>query len=333
MPAVLAGGGCGGGGSKKDKIWVYQVPDFYRPQLKRIAVIPFSNHTRVRGVGQTVCDKLSTSLTNNATYEVYTRQHLADVVKEQDAVLAGILSADTAMKIGRLKAVQALVCGDCYRYETATKTETRYNTLPVFGKNSKGKTVITGWKKVPYVWTRHDAYLDCNVVVIDTGTGRQIAAVNEPTHLWAAGSPPKYDAGQLARMALDDQVNRITRALAVTRTRIKLKGKVLRTAVDFYDQEWEWEKKITPADGKFFVVVSLPPEADRNRFKITIVPEEGREVMAEQAFTWTKQYSRFGYQFAVEPIVEKGGLGKYRAKLYSGSEPIARYSFEIVDQR
>jgi len=80
-------------------------------------------------------------------------------------------------------------------------------------------------------------------------------------------------------------------------------------------------------------VVSLPPEADRNQFKVTIVPDEGREVMAEQAFTWTKQYGRFGYQFAVQPILEKGGLGKYRAKLFAGPEPIAHYSFEIVEER
>ena len=29
-----------------------------------------------------------------------------------------------------------------------------------------------------------------------SGSGRQIAAVNEPTHLWAYGGPPKYSAAQ-----------------------------------------------------------------------------------------------------------------------------------------
>ena len=37
--------------------------------------------------------------------------------------------------------------------------------------------------------------------------------------------------------------------------------------------------------------------------------------------------------FAVRPILEKGGFRAYRAKLYSGPEPIATYKFKIVEER
>jgi hypothetical protein len=329
--AVLAGG-CGNS-TKKDEIWVYHVPEFYRPELKRIAVIPFSNHTGYQGAAEAISDKVATALTNNGTYEVYTRSHLADIFKERDAVLAGILSADEAMQIGQAKAVQALVCGDCYRYEAGTQNETRYNQVPVLEKNEDGYPVITGWRQVPYIWTRNDAYVECNVVLIDTGSGRHIAAVNEPTHLWAEGSPPEYDAQQLIDAAHLSQVDSIFRALDVTRTRIKLKGDILKTASGLYDNEYDWEKKFTPADESFLVVVQLPPEADRNDFKITIVPDKEREVLAEDAFTWDEKYERMGRRFAVQPIFEKGGFRKYRAKLYSGPEPIATYKFEIVEER
>ncbi|UCG32362.1 MAG: hypothetical protein JSU68_11925 [Phycisphaerales bacterium] len=332
LAAAVLAGGCGDS-TKKDEIWVYHTPDFYRPELKRLAVIPFSNHTGVPGVAEAISDKVATNLTNNGTYEVYTRSHLADIFKERDAVLAGILSADEAMQIGQAKAVQALVCGDCYRYEAGTQSETRYNQVPVWGTDADGYPIITGWQQVPYLWTRNDAYVECNVVLIDTGTGRQIAAVNEPTHLWAEGSPPKRDARQLIDAAHDDQVGRIFRALDVTRTRIKLKGDVLKIALGLYDNEYDWEKKIAPADESFLVVVQLPPEADRNDFKITIVPDKEREVLAEDAFTWDKQYGRMGRRFAVQPILEQGGCRAYRAKLYSGPEPIATYKFEIVEER
>jgi len=333
LVVVLPLAGCGGGGSKKGKIWVYHYPDFYQPQLKRVAVVPFENRTRARGVGDTIGDKVSTLLTNNGTYEVYTRAHLADILEEQDASAAGIIEGDLAKKIGRLKSVQALVCGVCNRYETATRNETRYNRVPIWGTDADGDTVITGWRKVPYQWTRHDAFVECQVVVVDTVTGRQIAAVHDPSNIRATGSPPKYGPADTLRAAEDDQVARVVRAIAVTRTRIKLKGTVLKTASGLYDQEWEWQKKFLPDDDKLYLVVKLPPEADRNNFRLTIVPKNGREVLAEEAFTWSKQHERFGYAFAVQPIFERGGLGEYRAKLYSGPEPIARYDFRIVEER
>ena len=330
---VLAASGCGGGGSKKSKIWVYQIPDFYQADLKRVAVVPFGNRTAMRGVGGQICDKISGILTNNGTYEVYTRQHLKDVLKEQDAVSAGILEADEAIRIGKLKAVQVLICGVVNRYETDTRSETRYNQVPVFGRDAAGNAVITGFRQVPYVWTRHDAFVECQVVVIDTTTGQQIAAFHNPSNIWASGSPPEYGPAEVLRAAEEDQVAKIVQAIAVTRTQIKLKGSVLKTATELYDQEWTWEKEFTPQDEQFYVVVKLPAEADRNNFKITIIPKDGREVMAEQALVWSKQYERYGYIFKVKPIFDQGGFGEYSAKLYSGPEPIARYDFKIVEER
>lgn len=324
--------GCDGG-STKSKIWIYRYPDFYTPTLKRVAVLPFANGTRFRGAGARISDRISAILTNNRTYEVYTRQHLDDILAEQGLAMAGIVEADLAKKIGRLKSVQALICGVCDRYEVTTRKETRYNTMPVWGKNRQGQPVITGWTKIPYPWTRHDAFVECHVVVIDTVTGRQIAAVHDPSSSWASGSPPKYRPAQLLRYAEQDQINRIIGAIAVTRSQVKLKGDVLKTATDFYDQEWDWEKRITSEDEKFYVVVDLPPEADRNSFKIAIVPKGERNVVAEKPFVWTKTVARRGYRFGVADIVGRYRCGEYQAKLYSGPEPIARYNFSIVETR
>lgn len=330
VTAVLTSG-CGGG-SKKNKIWVYHIPEFYQPDLKRVAVLPFENRTGVRGIADRIGDQVSAILTNNGTYEVYTRQNLKDVLTEQDAVAAGIIEGDLAMKIGRLKSVQALVCGVCNRAETTTRHETRYDTVPVYGTNSQGQTVLTGFKQVPYTWTRHDAFVECQVVVIDTTTGQQIAAVHDPTNLWAEGRPPSHLPPDVLRAAETDQVKRIVREIAVTRTRIKLKGTVLKTAIDFYDQEWDWEKEITADTEQFFLVVKLPAEADRNNFKLTIVPRDGREVLAEMPLVWNKQSERKGFRFKVQTLMDKHGVGEYTAKLYSGAEPIAKYHFKIVEE-
>ena len=63
------------------------------------------------------------------------------------------------------------------------------------------------------------------------------------------------------------------------------------------------------------------------------MPQDGREVLAEQAFVWAKSYERQGYAFEIQPLLDQHGYGEYRAKLYSGEQPIARYDFKIVEER
>ncbi len=326
--------GCGGS-TKKDKIWIYQYPRFYRPDLRRIAVLPFGNRTRVRGVGERISDKVSALLTNNGTYEVYTRVHLKDILTELDLAEAGIIEPEAAKRIGKLKSVQALVCGVVDRFHAGAKSETRYNRVPIWGRNAQGMPVITGWKNVPYRWTRNDAVVESHVVVIDCGTGRQLYAFNRPSKAWAQGSPPKHAPQSLLESAERDQVNRIVRAIAVTRSPIKLEGDVLKTAASLYEGNWEWQRRFTPGDEKLYAVVDLPSSAHRNNFELTIVPVGEREIVARQAFRWTKKYARYGYTFKIDPIVQEHGLGAYRVKLYSGpaerTEPIATYDFSIVE--
>lgn len=80
-------------------------------------------------------------------------------------------------------------------------------------------------------------------------------------------------------------------------------------------------------------MVNLPAEASRNSFRITVVPKDGREALAEQDFVWPDQSTENAYPFDIQPIVEKSGCGAYQAKIYSGPEPFAWYNFEIVNNR
>ncbi len=319
-------GGCGGG--DKGKIWVYRYPDFYSADLKRVAVLPFANRSADFAAGERISGRVSAILTNNGTYEVYTRQNLGDVLAEKDMQDAGIIEGDAAIQIGRLKAVQALICGVCDRFDVQSRQEIRYNTVPQYGQDIYGNVVITGWVNVPYQWERHDAYVECRIVVVDTETGRQIAAVAEPAHFWAEGSPPKLAAMDVLRRTEEAQIAHIVQSIAVTRTQIKLKGKVLRTAAGLYDNKWDWKDKFTTDDSNITLVVTLPTEADRNNFRLTIVRKGSRENLFEHAFTWNKQNAGEGFPVDMAAIVG-GGPGQFEAKLYSGPEPIAWYTFTI----
>lgn len=322
------------GGSRKDRITITHFPDWYTPELRRVAVIPFADRTRT-GAGGRLSDKISAALTANRTYEVYTRQNLRDVVAEKDLVDAGILEADQAMEIGRLKAVQAVICGVCNRYEAATQNEIRYQQVPIWGQDVNGNPIITGYNQVPYQHTRHDAWVDCQVVVIDTQTGRQLAAFSDPTNLWAEGSPPKVGPRELLVGAEETQVARIVHAIAVTRYEIKVKGWVLKTAVEMYDGKWKFATRYAADAGKFYAVVRLPSQGDRNAFRLTVVTRDGRTPVAEMPFTWDKtQHSSehgTGFELDTRALYEQGGAGKYEVKLYSGRdpEPIAKCPFTI----
>ncbi len=327
--------GCGGG-SQKDKIWVYRYPGFYRPQtpIKRVAVHRFENRTRSRGVAARISDTISTYLTNNGTYEVYDRQRLkGKILAEQDMALTDLFDPKKAIATGKLISAQVLIYGACNRYEVTTRNETRYNNQAVMGYNAQGVYVIRGWRKVPYQWTRHDAIVECHVLVVDAVTGRQIAAVQKPTTFWASGSPPNYTAADCLRRAEQAQANMIYQALAITRQEIKLKGDVLRTATALYDNKWDWQRRIPADDKEFFVVVDLPSAADKNRFKLSIVPKGSRTVAAKKDFAWPGRSARYGLGFDAAKITAAHGLGKYTAKVYSGNEPFATYEFEIVETK
>ncbi|MBX3396801.1 MAG: hypothetical protein KF841_15700 [Phycisphaerae bacterium] len=323
--------GCSGG--DKGKIWVYHYPDFYTPDLKHVAVLPFANRSPDFAAGDRISGRISAILTNNGTYEVYTRQNLTDILAEKDMADAGIIEGEQAMEIGRLKSVQALICGVCDRFEAVSQQEVRYQQQPQFGYDAYGNVIITGFVNVPYQWTRHDAFVECRVVIIDTHTGRQIGAVTDPSAIYSEGSPPKYQATDVLRMAEEDQIAKIVRGIAVTRTQIKLKGKVLRTASGLYDNQWDWQDTFAADANAMTVVVSLPPEADRNSFTIRIVKKDAREVLAEHSFEWNKQNAGQGFPFDIAPLLAKAGPGQFEAKLYSGPEPIAWYTFNLTERR
>ncbi len=326
--------GCGGGGGgRKDRIVVTRIPDFYKGDLTRLAVVPFGNRTGVRGAAERIGDRISAELTNNATYEVYTRSHLCDILAEHDAIAAGIIDADLARTIGRVKAVQALICGVLNRYDADTRHEIRSIPVPTWGQDAYGNAVITGWQQIPYDWYRHEVTVDCQVVVLDAVTGRQIAAVSQPVSLSAEGTPPKHIASLLLLAAEAQLIRHVLESVAVTRKEIKVPKDAVRIACDFYDQEWDWQDRFTPDMDSVHVVVRLPAEADRNNFRITIVPKGGREVLAETDFTWNKEHERESYRFSVQELLDRNGYGDYQAKLYSGPSPVAWRNFRIVEPK
>jgi hypothetical protein len=309
------------------KLVITQVPTFYTPDLKVIAVAPFRNQTQWRGANEIIADQVAAGLMANGTYKVFNRNDLKTVMDESDLNIA--LGADPVAAAGQLKKlteVQAILVGTVTTYAATTNSQQRQEPA---SWDKKGN--VTGYRT--YVQTRNEANITVTASLIRVSDGTTIYATPEPAwaRVWAEGSPPKKDGQACASEAAGMVAANLVATFAPTRREIKVdEGKALRTASELYDNKWTYQDTFKPTDEKMFVVVSLPGSCDRNRFRITIVRKGERQDLAEQDITWDKKHGGFGYPFSPKDIATKGGgAGEYEIKFYSGPEPIMRRTFKI----
>ena len=190
-----------------------------------------------------------------------------------------------------------------------------------------------GHRKSERIETTIVAAVQCVVHVLDTGSGQIVASV--PVSL--TGSNKSFEfmfqkSGPAILNKLEARaVERILKEIAVTRSPLKLPANPVRVATGRYDGQWEWQKKLSSDQATFSVVVCLPVESARNHFKVSIVPRESREVLAEEQFVWPDGANEHALTFDLRSLVEKHGSGPLTAKLYSGEAPIATCDFALLE--
>jgi hypothetical protein len=71
-------GGC------ETKFTVNHYPDFYKPSIRSVAVLPFENATNRKGAGEIAATHLSVALATNGTYKVTGPAQLEQTLKEKE---------------------------------------------------------------------------------------------------------------------------------------------------------------------------------------------------------------------------------------------------------
>lgn len=324
LATLAAAGGC------SKKIWITQIPEFYTPELKTIAVVPFRNQSTGKNAGQVLADKLATALMANGTYRVFNRNDLRALMDENDLRIAfgGDTSAATT-KFRQATNVQAILTGTVTTYSATSNRQQKQE--PVYAYDRNGRQYVAGYRR--FVHTRNEANVSATAALIRVSNGTTIHATPSAAwaRAWSEGSPPKKDAYACAADATDMVVGQLVEQFAPIRKQIKVDiTKALRTATELYDNEWAFSKRFKTTDDRMYVVVALPASCDRNRFRLAIVRKGERKDLASQDITWTKKYSEFGYAFNPKQIAAAGGgAGEYEVKFYSGAEPVLRYTFRI----
>lgn len=320
----------GGGCSKK--VWITQIPPFYTPDLKTIAVVPFRNRSTRRDAGNVIADKLAAALMANGSYKVFNRNDLSALMDQQDLKIA--LSGDTSAAADKFKQhtnVQAILIGTVTTFSATSRTQRRKDPQYVYDK--RGRQRLAGYRT--YDYTRNEANVSVTAVLIRVSDGTTIHSTPRPAsrQIYSEGESPAMDPYACAAVAADWVVYQLVAEFAPVRRQISLNpGKALRTATgaEPYDNKWTYSDKFSVTDEKMHVVVALPASCDRNRFRITIVRKGERVDLAFMDIVWTRQYAGYGYLFNPREIGEKGGgPGEYEVKFYSGPEPVLRRTFKI----
>ena len=150
-----------------------------RAPKKRIAVIDFTNKTSFAeyDIGKGVADMLTTSLWKTDKFVLVERTHLEKVIKEQNFSATDLVASETAVKIGRILGLYAIVLGGI----------TEFGFVP-----KKGKTI---------------SRIGVDLRLVDVNTARITLAEN------AVGTASGRSIDQASRRAVDNLVLKIVSSL------------------------------------------------------------------------------------------------------------------------
>ena len=339
LPAVLALlAGCNGGGNT----YVTQFPRWEHQRYERIAVLPGRAAVRdaARDAG-ILTDRLTTLLTQNGAFTVLSRSELKDILTEQDlSRLADAVDAGTALPEGQIKAAQAVVATKITDYKLIADKERR--TIPRYAVDKSGRPLldragrpIIAGEDVVWLYT-HGAEVEASVSVIDAATSKILlshTARIAPRPKTNRGAPPSMSPQEIAAEAVRELAEEFYNAIAPTRTKVKLGGDMLIVATDYFDGRYSDTKKLPRSRADFLLVVrKLPPECERNHFRVAISEKDGRENIFEEKFVWSGSAGPEGVSYRIPMLtLTETGAETFVAKLYSGRdpEPILRREFSL----
>lgn len=317
------------------KVTVTQYPEFWSPDMKvdSIAVWPFRNQTRDKSAGNSMADRLAAALSANGTYKVYNPSDLQAIEGQADLNIAGgnvEQAANAARKFGK---VQAIITGAVTSCKSTTSQQRRFNQVARYAYDRNGNQYITGYDQVPYTYTRHDATVECTATLIRLD-GSVIQSKTESRSCSSQGENPKMSESECLASAAGAVVDAFVEDFAIVQKVIQVRPNALRTSSEYYDGKWTACSSFPASGEAMFVVVTLPKEADRNRFRIVVVPKDQRKEVVAQDILWDKKdCNGCGYRFSPKEIATTGGgPGKYTVKFYSGPAPVLMCDFNITNK-
>ncbi len=193
---------------------------------KRIAISRFEDRsgTGWHGLGSGVADMLATALVKTGKFAVIERQELDRIVAEQKLGESGLVTPQTAPKVGQLLGAELFVVGAVT--ECGTKESNIGGGVSVFGgglKTKKARTVV-------------------DIRLINTSTGEIIASESEEGTESTTGVAVRYESMDFNNQdswdntdigkATREAVNKTVELIAENMAKIPWSGKIIKVNSD-----------------------------------------------------------------------------------------------------
>ncbi|MEW6357405.1 MAG: CsgG/HfaB family protein [Planctomycetota bacterium] len=323
---VCAVVGCRG----KDKVTVVVKPRFEYTGIRRVAVANFLNST-TSPVGQNVADsltaKLAAYLVQSGTYEVVARDQLQTLLTEQNLSATSLIDPATAIKIGKIAAVECIIAGRLTQLQHNEHSETRYQDQYDW---RNGQMVKVG--SIPYQWTKRQVDVGGSLQLISTTTGQVIWSDDKSYSSWATGSPPPNSMGQCEESSVGNVAALLAKGLVPHTAEVKVPKDSIYTCKNFVaGQFMDKTDRFTTRDEQVYVVLKLTQDFTDTQILIRLFQKSNEQVVIQQEHTWSGKYGQFGFPFKMADIVQKGSTGKYEAQYYIGGQEIGVVEFEIKE--
>jgi len=334
-------GGC------ETELTVEHYPSFYDPSIRTVAVVPFANTTLRDNAGEYLAQRVAESLQANGTYETIGPGELTAKLTEAGLKMprqAG--REDIATALRTLGGVDAFVVGTvrAFSADRASFAEIEH-FHPRYGwgyyhggyyRHRRGYGPYTYGGATVYHYREYThALVSVDAAVLRVSDGAALYTTPGALTARVQSGDSRYGTRdqtlvQAARAAAERFVGEV--AVAPRTVRID-KGKSLRTArAGKRPGELKFTDDFEIDDEALHVVLALPPEADRNEFRLTIAPKGRSAPVAEETIVWSRADDRVQLSFSPRELADAaGGPGKFDVRLHAAGRAVLKRGFEIED--
>lgn len=318
--------GCG-----PEKITVVKQPMFEVTTIRKVAVLSFADAQGMQGSGEIVSDMLAACLVQNKQWEIFNRQQLSQILQEQNLGMTDRFDPATAARIGKLAVVDTVLIGRVNQYVVQTRSETKYNSVPIWRTNANGILYIAGYNNVPYQFTRSDSTVSATINLVNVETGKVIWSDTQSHSYWAQGSPPAVGPPQVLENAAHAAVNALFLNLVPHRIEVKVPDQSIFTCKDLVGGSWmDRTDRFTDADPKMYVVLALNRDFHKTVVVVRINKKDQPAVLKQFEHPWdAEKYGSFGFTLSPKELLDQGGPGTYEARYFVSGTEIRKVEFSI----
>jgi hypothetical protein len=311
-------------------------PEFYRPDIRTVVVLPMANSSQNPSAGQSVTGRLVEVLRANGTYEVVgplelrRRMEAAGLTVPEQGDVSAVLPA-----LRTLGGVQAVITGQVVGFDTDSFSHVDfygYSQMGYYGGYGRHSHrgywmggIGESYPVYEVTWYTR-SHVAVNVTLTDVASGAALYASPGPISADMESRrdpPPSRD--EMLRRGVDYVVAEIMDRIAIVPAEVTLKPKRdLRLAAE----GMRFTDKFSPRDTKLLVVLRLPAAAAHNEFRIGVSRKDGPE-LAGATFTWKPGEQERTFEFNLADLTRQGGPGKYVVTFFRGGRAIMTKGFEF----